>query len=546
MTPADAASGLISGANVTVTWDDRNSGPGDTTDNGTRPGSFYDYLLVQRVSDTGVVLETLVTVAVPRGIVAAGADGHSTVFVQAARRHARRRQPAHHRHRRLCQPDLRVQHRQHRRDQQRRHAIDRLDPRPLRGLADHRPRRFAEHRHSIRRPAHHHLELPQHRHRPDQRVFYDRVTIVNTTTGQSYPAADIKYDPASAGNGTIGATEFRPRQYLFTLPPGNAGTGDIKVTVTADYYQQVFEYNTAGAGGANTAESNNTANVTTTAAPAPYPNLVASDVTAPASTVGDPAEVTITWKVTNSGTGATTVAQLGRFDHRVARPAILLQGTVIKQFPHQGALAKDEFYNQSQTFLLPPVYQAHGHLFVRTDAADAVFENGVEADNTAEAANGFDVVPIPYADLTVTGVSADTASSGGQPINVSWTVTNVSPHALGTTNLTAWTDTVYLSSDPAGQSGVVNLGEITHIGALAVGGSYTKSATRQSAHHAERHVLRVRQDDRPVRVHLHGQQSRRGARSARGGLHAGAEPDADAGESDDARLDRRGQRRRRR
>src|SRR5262249_27596749 len=49
MTPADAADGLQSGATVKVSWDDRNTGTGDTTNNGSRSGSFYDWLRVQTV-----------------------------------------------------------------------------------------------------------------------------------------------------------------------------------------------------------------------------------------------------------------------------------------------------------------------------------------------------------------------------------------------------------------------------------------------------------------------------------------------------------------
>ena len=43
-------------------------------------------------------------------------------------------------------------------------------------------------------------------------------------------------------------------------------------------------------------------------------------------------------------------------------------------------------------------------------------------------------------------------------MQVSWTVTNQSPNAIGTTNTSAWIDSIYLASDPAGNNIVASLG----------------------------------------------------------------------------------------
>src|SRR5262249_26738341 len=107
---------------------------------------------------------------------------------------------------------------------------------------------------------------------------------------------------------------------------------------------------------------------------------------------------------------------------------------------------------------------------------DAVFENGKEANNVAEAPNFFDVVPIPYADLVVSSVVAPPQASSGQPLRVTWTVTNQSPHAIGTTNLGEWSDAIALASDPAGNPIVAPVDGLDHAGALAIGGSYTHTA----------------------------------------------------------------------
>ena len=83
--------------------------------------------------------------------------------------------------------------------------------------------------------------------------FYDHVVIQNTTTGANLATQDLLYDPTAFGNGDLAAGGSRSRQFVFDLPPGTPGAGQIEVTVTTNYYHQVFEYNTAGPGGSSTA-----------------------------------------------------------------------------------------------------------------------------------------------------------------------------------------------------------------------------------------------------------------------------------------------------
>ncbi|MCB1964701.1 MAG: hypothetical protein KDI64_01260, partial [Candidatus Accumulibacter sp.] len=308
------------------------------------------------------------------------------------------------------------------------------------------------------------------------KAFYTHVDVFNRQTQQQLDGFDLLYDPTPAGNGAIGRGDARSQQLAYTLPRGDAGAGDLLFTVTADYYTQLSEYNTAGAGSTSTAETNNAASVTVNSALAPYADLAVSGVTAPALTIGDPAPVTISWSVANVGSAATTVADW--VDTIIISPdADPSHGTVLKAFAHQGALATGAGYARSETFLLPAQFQTHSHLFVRTDAGDAVFENSLEADNFGEAANLFDVAPIPYADLAVSAVAAPASGASGQAIQVSWTVSNQSPHAIGTTNSGFWADSVYLASDPAGKNVVAGLGSFDHLGALAVGGSYTHTVS---------------------------------------------------------------------
>ena len=235
-------------------------------------------------------------------------------------------------------------------------------------------------------------------------LFYDRVTVENLSTGQTPVTQDVVYDPAAGANGPLAAGDSRPRQLVVALPRGTPGAGTLRVTVTTDSFQQVYELNTAGAGGSSTAETNNAANATTTAALEPYADLAVSAVTAPAMTIGDPAQVTVSWTVRNVGTGPTTVA--GWVDTVIASPDTNpAHGTTLASFPHAGPLGVNDSYPQSQTFSLPPGFTGNYHLFVMTDATGVVFENSSEANNTAEPPNRFAVSPRPYADLVVSSVN---------------------------------------------------------------------------------------------------------------------------------------------
>jgi hypothetical protein len=229
-------------------------------------------------------------------------------------------------------------------------------------------------------------------------------------------------------------------------------------------------------------EVNNTAMAGIAIQLAPFADLQTSDVSFVAGfddhgqpvAIGDPAQVSVSWTVTNKGTGAGSTAEW--VDTVVAsRNAIAGDGddVVLGQFAHSGALAVDGSYSQTQNLTLPPGFQGRFHLFVRSDAQDVVFENNSEANNAGEAPKLLDVVPIPYADLTVSDVVADAAGMSGQPLTVSWNVTN---QGIGITNTASWSDTVLLATDAAGTNIVATLGTLDHKGVLAVGGGYSRTA----------------------------------------------------------------------
>src|SRR5207253_1135232 len=128
----------------------------------------------------------------------------------------------------------------------------------------------------------------------------DRVTVVNTTTGQTLATAAVPY--SSAGNGNVPAGGVSaPRAFTFRLPDGPAGAGSLAITVTADANNNVFESNPAGTG-----ELNNSASTTAQSTLGPYPALSVTAVTVPAAATFN-TSVSVTWTVLNSGDAPLTV-----------------------------------------------------------------------------------------------------------------------------------------------------------------------------------------------------------------------------------------------
>src|SRR6185503_17323213 len=110
-------------------------------------------------------------------------------------------------------------------------------------------------------------------------------------------------------------------------------------------------------------------------------------------------------------------------------------------------------------------------VFVVADATAAVFENGSESNNTASAPAALDVMPIPYADLRVEGLTVPATALSGNPLAVTWTVRN---DGIGRTDFISWTDTVVIARASDGTGVVTSLG-FDHIGVLEAGGSYVRT-----------------------------------------------------------------------
>ncbi|MFO1403439.1 MAG: CARDB domain-containing protein [Azonexus sp.] len=273
----------------------------------------------------------------------------------------------------------------------------------------------------------------------------DRIYVDNA--GALTEVANLFFNDGLA----IGAT--KTRNVTFTLPTGLAN-GTYRWVVKTDTDDTLYER-----GG----EANNQA---TSVSPVTVSriDLAVSELSCPSlAQSGD--SVHVGWKVTNWGGLAT-----GSWVDRVylSKSGVLSQ---VAEVSHAGPLATGAFYTAAADFTIPLDSSGEYQIVVVTDPAYALVD-GARANNQALQALHIDFSP--YADLTVTGVTApDRVIDDPAPLDVSWTVTNL---GTGAGRISSWTDRVILSTDDTfgnGDDRVV--GEFRHDGALGVGESYSRS-----------------------------------------------------------------------
>ena len=219
--------------------------------------------------------------------------------------------------------------------------------------------------------------------------FYDDVTVVNTTTDETIASGLVYYDEASQG--PIAANGSAAEQYGFVLPNGTPGVGQIEVTVTTDYYNNIYEYNSSGTG-----ETNNTSSITETSTIAPYPDLLVSAISlSPSSGLVSGDDLIIDWTDANDGNAPTP----GGWTDEVVVVNATTGQTLLDQYvlydpsaPGNGAIAPGDSRDLSTSFTLPRGLAGVGDLQVRiiTNAYASFYEwNSAgtgETNNTATAA----------------------------------------------------------------------------------------------------------------------------------------------------------------
>ena len=201
----------------------------------------------------------------------------------------------------------------------------------------------------------------------------------------------------------------------------------------------------------------------------PPTDLAVDGVTAPATAQsGQP--ITVGWRVTNLGTQTSTATTWS--DEVFLSPSSTFSNSAIAlgTFVHNGSLASEGDYVESQSVDIPADLAEAGtyYVFVLTDALDQVSEPGAAANQLGQALNATQVALAPVPDLAPASVAGPANGGVGQTVTVTWNDTNVgdpegTPAAVG-----PWVDAIYLSSNSS-VSGATLLGTFRVTGSIAAG-----------------------------------------------------------------------------
>lgn len=295
-------------------------------------------------------------------------------------------------------------------------------------------------------------------------------TFESQWTDHFYLSTDAVLNPATAtlvgslvrsGRLTAGADYSQSR--TFTVPNGIAG--QYYLHIWTDVSNQVFEH---------TADNNNITTRPIVITLTPSPDLRVNSV-APALTGAIGTPFSVLWSVTNSGAGAATALWQDRLYLSTDSVFSPLTDRSLGSYPRPNTLAAGASYTQSRTIILPDTLAAGAYtLFVVADESNGIYEHNGENNNVGQRSN-IVLTARPRTDLVLTALHAPTAGNSGQPITLTWTVSNTGAIA---TLATSWLDAAYLSSDAtfSPQSDLF-IGSWLHVGALAAGGHYSRTTT---------------------------------------------------------------------
>lgn len=201
------------------------------------------------------------------------------------------------------------------------------------------------------------------------------------------------------------------------------------------------------------------------------PDLYVTSIIAPDSaTCGQP--IDISWTVVNQGIGPTKVSSW--YDGVYLSKDQILDPTDynLGSWKHQGILKVDSTYGASLGAAIPPGLAGPYYIMVKTDKNNNVYEHNNENNNYRRTQDAIQIILPPPVNLTVTNINIPDSCFPGEPVTISWTVTNTdSSDVTG-----KWTDAVYISADTVWDYyNDLVIGEDTLTGTLKAGKSYTKT-----------------------------------------------------------------------
>ena len=252
-----------------------------------------------------------------------------------------------------------------------------------------------------------------------------------TNSGGGAATAPWTDEVVLSASGTLGSTD---NQVLYSLvhaanlPSGQSYQTQASVTIpyglSGPYTLFVVSDATDAVAQATRAGDFESASLQVVATEPPT-DLAVDGVTAPVfAQSGQP--ITVGWRVTNLGTQTTTATTWS--DEVFLSPSSTFGRLAIPlgTFVHNGALASEGDYVESQSVAIPADLAEAGtyYVFVLTDALHQVSEPGAAANQLGQALNAAQVSLAAVPDLAPADVAGPPNAGVGQAIIVTWDDTN--------------------------------------------------------------------------------------------------------------------------
>lgn len=304
-------------------------------------------------------------------------------------------------------------------------------------------------------------------------------TVANQGAGQPFEASWNDRVYLSSTQNLNPSADVVLCTYLRTgsLEPGNAYNREVSPVIPVSqepgsyYLHLVTDFNNAVF--ENGEDTNNSANppLQITVNASLLPDIEATSLSLGGDfQAGSPA--TFTYRVSNVGdttTGNTTwIDKIFVSDFPTFSDSAVQLASRIRQH----ALLPGEPYDETVNLTLPLTVYGQKYFYLFADATTQIYESNAEENNIFRTEQ-FTVSSYPSIDLEISNLSLPDSGASGQPVNLSWTVTNVGE---GRTLANSWQDAIYLSADQIYQSGQdIRVNSSRHDGALNPDQSYTRS-----------------------------------------------------------------------
>ena len=254
-------------------------------------------------------------------------------------------------------------------------------------------------------------------------AFSDYVLVqrVNADNSLTYIASGTV-----VGNASLAVNATSPETFAFTLPNGPAGTGDIRVTVTTDYYHSVKEYDGSG----NPAYGNNTSSLNVTATLAPYPDLMVASFSIPAN--GAPNQpLALSWSDANQGTAAVPANASWNDQVYLADDASGTNKQLLQNFYFTGGVPAAQGSTpgtiaHTGSVTLPLFVQGNKYILITTGVNEGGFYDLRTTNQTTASSNTIFIPPSLLVNLSTHSVpenASDPDKNGNIPVALTGSVT---------------------------------------------------------------------------------------------------------------------------